>query len=46
MNDRKERVGTGSQELICSDNCKLEDEISRRQKKDSAILFSPKEPSE
>lgn len=43
MNDRKERVGTGSQELICSDNCKLENEISKQQKKDSA---TPKEPSE
>lgn len=37
-----EWVGIGSQELICSDNCKLENEISKRQKKDSATLSLPK----
>lgn len=33
--ERSEGVGIESQELICSDNCKLENEISKRQKKDS-----------
>lgn len=34
--ERSEGAGIGSQELICSDNCKLENEISKRQEKDSA----------